>query len=262
MIINDQKIISSLEKKRNLRLFLDYDGTLADFSANPNIVEPNQEVITLLESLRDLKHAKIAVISGRKLSHLKKLIPIDRITLAGTYGIEIQLENGTLIHREEYSRIRPTLDSLKPKWQIIIKNTIGIHLEDKGWALALHGRFVEDNEVKRIFAEAEQEIEKSIHDDRFQILTGHKFLEICPSLADKGRCVNFLLKTIPSIDETIIYLGDDDKDEQAFKVIKAQGGFAIRISSNTIHNPIEDYRLDNPQAARKWLYGLTEGFSS
>jgi len=62
-------------------------------------------------------------------------------------------------------------------------------------------------------------------------------------------------------DGTLIYMGDDDKDEQAFEVVQSYGGVAIRVCSNVINSPIEDWRLDDPKAAREWLWNLTKGCS-
>jgi len=50
-------------------------------------------------------------------------------------------------------------------------------------------------------------------------LGGHKFLEIGPTLAHKGRTVDYLLDRYPWPGALPIYLGDDDKDEKAFGVI-------------------------------------------
>lgn len=258
MSFSYKKIAASLSKNKNLRLFLDYDGTLADFVDSPDQVKSNPEVVELLTALRNSARITIAIISGRRLAHLQKLIPIKGITLAGTYGIEMQLPNGAITHRDEYAQLRPVLEKLIPGWQNLIEDYEGFHLEDKGWSLALHARFAKDKEAERILAAAADQAKSSTRNGLFKILTGHKFLEICPILADKGECVRFLLNEFPACDETVIYMGDDDKDEQAFRVIQAQGGLAIRVCSNVIHDPIENWRIENPSAARKWLYSLTE----
>jgi trehalose-6-phosphatase len=52
-----------------------------------------------------------------------------------------------------------------------------------------------------------------------------------------------------------VYLGDDDKDEEAFDVIKAYAGIAILVGSNP-RKTQADGRLASPQAACRWLEGL------
>jgi trehalose-6-phosphatase len=52
-----------------------------------------------------------------------------------------------------------------------------------------------------------------------------------------------------------LYLGDDDKDEEAFCVIKAHGGIAVLVAAEP-RDTEADWRLDSPQAAREWIEKL------
>lgn len=46
-------------------LFLDYDGTLADFAPTPEHVNPDPDVVELLRSLSQDPRLRVAVVSGR-----------------------------------------------------------------------------------------------------------------------------------------------------------------------------------------------------
>ena len=261
MTFSYEKIAAALKESKGLRLFLDYDGTLADFSDSPDKIEPVQDVIRLLTALRDRDSINVAVISGRRLAHVRSLIPVAGITLAGTYGIEIQNPEGITLHRSAYTNIRPTLENIKPVWQALTKGKEAFFLEDKGWSLALHARFADDSLAADILSKAEETAYILADESSFQIIPGYKFLEVSPISANKGNCVSYLLNTVPPADdETIIYMGDDDKDEQAFKVIHSAGGWAIRVCSNVINEPIEDWRIEDPTAARAWLWSLLDQF--
>jgi trehalose-6-phosphatase len=50
-------------------------------------------------------------------------------------------------------------------------------------------------------------------------------------------------------------VGDDDKDEEAFEVIRACGGIAILVSSEP-RDTKADCRLESPQGVRRWLAAL------
>jgi trehalose 6-phosphate phosphatase len=89
----------------------------------------------------------------------------------------------------------------------------------------------------------------------FRLLGGHKFLEIGPRLAHKGRTVAYLLDHDPWPGALPVYLGDDDKDEEAFGIIKGRGGIAILVAPEPRESGA-DFRLDSPQAARRWLETL------
>ncbi len=244
-----------LARAERVWLFLDYDGTLADFAPTPEHVLPDPGLIDLLTELATQPWLRMAVVSGRRLAHVQKLVPVPGILLAGTYGIELQTPQGERIDRLEYGDIRPTLEALKPLWGNLIAGRNGFFLEDKGWALALHARFAEEAETEQVLAKARRLANGSMQDtspDLFRLLGGHKFLEIGPRLAHKGHTVAWLLAQYPWPGALPLYLGDDDKDEEAFGVIKDQGGIAILVSAEPRETQA-DGRLESPQAARAWL---------
>ena len=241
-----------------LRLFLDYDGTLADFAPTPEHIEPHPEVISLLEQLAHKSLFRVTILSGRRLQHVRLLLPIAGIFLAGTYGIELQTPSGQTIQRVEYEVIRPALETIKPEWARIIGKREGFFLEDKGWALALHARFADDMAAEQVLTQAMQSISAELLGDHFRILDGHKFLEIAPQLASKKATVAYLLDQYPMPDAHIIYIGDDDKDEEAFHVIHAHHGVAIKVlQPSQAGQPTEaDYFLDSPGDTLQWLETL------
>ena len=160
--------------------------------------------------------------------------------------------------RLDYDALRPALAGLKPRWESLIAGRQGFFLEDKGWTLALHARFADESEADRVLAEAQDHAAKEIErcpPELFRLLGGHKFLEIGPRLAHKGQAVDLLLKQYPWSGALPIFLGDDDKDEEAFSAIKAYGGLAVLVAAQPRASHA-DLRLDSPQTARRWLNAL------
>lgn len=254
------KIEYALENNQQLVLFLDYDGTLADFSKHPDVVEPNTEVVQLVAALIHCENITPAIISGRRLQDLQKLVPLPNILLAGSYGLEIQILGDEIFHPLNFKKIRPELEKIKPDWRSLINGRPSFFLEDKGWTLAIHARFAEGQIADEVLSAAEKIARDNLDLSIFQVNAGHKFLEASPHKANKGQCVEYLMNIISIENKAMIYLGDDDKDEKAFKVVQSHGGFAIRVCSNIINNPIEDWRLENPKAARRWLWSLVDRF--
>ncbi|NIV33880.1 MAG: trehalose-phosphatase [Anaerolineae bacterium] len=247
-----------LARAERIRLFLDYDGTLAEFAPTPEHVRPDLEVVSLIGRLAQNPRFRVAVVSGRRLGHVQKLVPVPGVLLAGTYGVELLMPEGTRIDRLDYDGVRPTLDTLKPRWADLIAGRVGYFLEDKGWALALHARFADEAEYNRVLDGARRLAEAAMRQaapDLFRLLGGHKFLEIGPKLAHKGLAVEYLLDQFPWHGAVPLYLGDDDKDEEAFGVIKARGGIAVVVAAEPRETEA-DLRLESPYAARGWLRGL------
>ncbi len=251
----NQRINARLTQAGRVWLFLDYDGTLADFAPTPEHVNPDDEVVALLSELVRYPSLRVAVISGRRLSHVQALVPVSDVLLAGTYGVELRMPGGDRIDRVEYGEIRPVLEAVKPRWSQLIANRQGFFLEDKGWALALHARFADDDAAGAVLAEAREIAVRAMDPDLFRVLGGHKFLEIGPRLAHKGRTVEYLMDRYPWPGALPVYVGDDDKDEEAFGVIQARGGVAIVVASEPAASRA-DYRLESPRLVRRWLRAL------
>jgi len=251
-----RKIGNEIARGQRTWLFLDYDGTLAEFAPTPDHVFPDPQVITLLSRLAQFPDVlRVVVLSGRKLDHLKNLVPVPGILLAGTYGVEIITTDGKTVYRLDFSSNRPVLDSIKPQWEALIEGKTGFYLEDKGWSIALHAHIAKKEIADTVLEAARQSASRAAGKDTFRILDGYRFLEVAPVIADKGQSVAILVDQAQWPAAKLVYIGDDDKDEQAFGVVKQRGGISIRVSA--VERPtLADYRLDSPKDVRQWLDGL------
>jgi trehalose-phosphatase len=238
-----------------LSLFLDYDGTLADFAPNPDIIEPNPRVINLVQQLSNKINVRVAILSGRRLEHVRQLLPVNGIFLAGTYGIELLTPKSELIQRASFGEIRPVLETIKPRWESILSNRSGFYLEDKGWTLAIHARSAADREAEQVMALARESLDEKTLVGRFRILEGHRFLEVAPSLASKRKTVSYILARYPLPEARLLYIGDDDKDEEAFPLIHSHQGVAIKVfQPSQASRPTEaDFFFGSPRQTLDWL---------
>lgn len=253
-----EALLDTLGPGTRLRLFLDYDGTLADFAPTPDEVYPDEALVRLLREIAAHPDIHLSVVSGRRLRHVQRLVPVPGILLAGTYGVEILTPGGHVLHRLDQADVRPALDTVKPAWQALLDGREGFYLEDKEWALAIHARFADGREAERVLDDARSaaaEIAEQRAPGVFRLLGGHKFLEIGPRLANKGRTVAYLLSHFPWPADHLIFVGDDDKDEEAFEVIQAHGGLAVVVAPPD-RDTRADYRLSTPSDTRRWLRAL------
>ena len=251
------QIMEQLLGHDRLWLFLDYDGTLADFAATPEYIITDPEIVTLMTRLSLCACVRVAVISGRALGQLRQLLPVPHIFLAGTYGVELYTPAGELLQRAERSIIRPALEQFKPIWQQLISDRAGFFIEDKGWALALHARFAPEAEAHEVLAAACAAITELASSSEFRILQGQHFLEVGPAIAQKGRTVDYVLDRFAWPNALPVYVGDDDQDEDAFATIKAHQGVALLVAALR-RTTLADAQLASPQAARDWLNLLAE----
>jgi trehalose 6-phosphate phosphatase len=255
-----QQLADRAIETRRVWLFLDYDGTLAEFAPTPDQVAPDREVIELVTQLAQLETMRVAVISGRQLRQIQALLPVPHVLLAGTYGVELQLPNGERRERIALDQVRPALDQIKPRWAQLIAGRQGYFLEDKNWSLALHARFAEAAEADDLLSQARRLASDLLTPDRFRLLGGSRFLEAAPRAINKGETVDYVLDQFAWPGALPVYLGDDDKDEEAFAAIKARHGLALLVAAQP-RPTLADCRLDSPARARHWLTELVTAFN-
>lgn len=240
-----------------VRLFLDYDGTLADFAPNPGVIKPDKQLIDLLDQLAQVDKILPAVISGRRLADMCALLPVEGLLLAGTYGAEMQLPDGSHFTTVDFASLRPSLELLAQKWAALVQDRPGFYLEDKGCALALHARFVSLHEADETLRAARAEIEHLQPGPQFHIHLGDRFLEIAPADASKARAVAEIMDRFTPAGAMAIYAGDDEMDEEAFAEVKRRGGMSLRVASQSVSTQA-DLRLENYRQVRAWLARLID----
>lgn len=252
----DQSILEAVINAEKLWLFLDYDGTLADFAPTPEDVVPDEALVELIEALHSEPDIRLTIISGRRLGHIQTLIPVPGILKAGTYGVELRTPEEETIHRVAKDEVRPLLDELQGIWGSLLDGKKGFFLEDKGWTLAIHAKDAAEEDALPLLAEANRQVNKLLEeapDGLFRVVGGHRFLECGPQAADKKRTVQHILSAYPWDDEALLlYLGDDDKDEVAFEAIRARDGLVIAVGQR-LRNSIASCWLPSPQSVRQWL---------
>jgi trehalose 6-phosphate phosphatase len=236
--------------------FLDYDGTLAEFAPTPDTIIPDPELIDLVSRLAQHPRNHVVIVSGRSLNNMLALLPVPGILIAGTYGVEIRLPDGTILHPADFGDIRPVLLQIKQSWEGILSGRQGFYLEDKDWAVAIHARFAGESEADGVLEQARRAALDLLPPGRFRILGGYRFLEVSPVYANKGRTVEEILRRFPVPGAVPVYVGDDDKDEEAFQVVRQMGGVTIVVSP--VERPSHaEFRLDSPAAVRAWLENFT-----
>lgn len=241
-------------KAENLLFFLDYDGTLAPFRKDSLKAFILPQIEKSLKLLKAKNNYYLNLVSGRKLSELKKMFYLEKLNYAGSHGLEIDLSfEKELIYPSQNS----DLDSQSKKLYKMIKkkysNLKGLKLEDKGFGIAIH--FQSQEKLKEHKAKLDSLFENSA----YQLLSGRKVLEIRPEFWDKGKTVDFMTKKIKAnyqLNNPLrIYIGDDSTDEDAFEVIKEGISIYVQNDSNLITKA--EYYLKDPADTAELLEIIT-----
>jgi len=174
-----------------------------------------------LEKLRDLPGVYLAIISGRTLEDLREKVGVLGIIYVGNHGLEIENPDGRYKKILSSARTRE-LKRITQNLQNSLKEIPGILFEEKGPILSVHYRNVPQKFVALIPLVLEEELQQ--WRDRWKMASGKMVWEIQPNVDfHKGKAVREILKTFPSLGFLPIYLGDDQTDENAFRVLKGHG---------------------------------------
>jgi trehalose 6-phosphate phosphatase len=207
---------------KNMKLFLmlDYDGTLTPIVKNPMRAILSAPRKKMLKCLARQPEIKLAIISGRKLSVVKRLVGISKIIYVGNHGYEILAGGKHWIHPAAKKSI-PLFKKIKAELEKKLHYQ-GLLIEDKGLTLSLHYRSLAKSALpafKKDFKLALMPWRRAI-----KITSGKKVYEVRPPLNwDKGQAVRWLIKNLKLQKYAPVYIGDDQTDEDAFKVLKGRG---------------------------------------
>ena len=249
-----EKIQVRIQQAQNLFLFLDYDGTLTPIVSRPELALCPSEVKRHLKKLRNLPKVHLAIISGRSLEDLRQKVGVSGIFYVGNHGLEIENSEGR--HKKILSSVRTReLKRITRNLQNALKEIHGILFEEKGPILSVHYRNVSQKFSVQISQVMEEELRQ--WRDRWKIASGKMVLEIQPKIDfNKGEAVREILKTLPSQGLLPIYLGDDQTDEDAFRVLKGQG-ISVFIGPGTLPSKA-DFFLRNPGEVQEFLFRCQE----
>jgi trehalose-phosphatase len=244
-----ETIQSRIQQAQTLFLLLDYDGTLTPIASRPELALCPPEVKRHLEKLRRLPGVSLAIISGRSLEDLRKKVGVSDIIYVGNHGLEIDNPDGR--HKKLVPSARTKeLKRITKNLQNSLKETPGILFEEKGPILSVHYR----NVPEKFFAQVPQVLKEELQQwkDRWKMTSGKMVFEIWPNIDfNKGDAVREILKTFPSQGLLPIYLGDDQTDENAFRVLKGQG-ISVFVGPSGLSSEA-DFFLQNPDEVQDFF---------
>ena len=250
------KILKKISAEKKLFLCCDYDGTLVSFSKKPDDTDTPDKVLTLLEDLNSASEISVAVLSGRSLPELQKLIPLSSITLAGLHGIQVKYFDGEKFIWPRAKKVKKRLVRIKEDLVENFSKLPGTIVEDKEYALSVHYRAYqgEDEEVKKAFYST---VDTYRPFEAMEILEGSKLMEIRPKGWHKGKALKKIRKYLTSGEPVTLYFGDDTTDEDAFRVLnREEKDFPVLISKNGRKESSARYFLRNPEEVLSFLETL------
>ncbi|MEE8581119.1 MAG: bifunctional alpha,alpha-trehalose-phosphate synthase (UDP-forming)/trehalose-phosphatase [Myxococcota bacterium] len=237
-----------------LALFLDYDGTLCELQEHPSDAVLDEEMRSALERCSARGETDVAVVSGRSLEAIRALVGHDSLTYAGNHGLEISGGGVSDFVHEDLVHYRERTDALAEALEEVAKE--GAWTERKGPTLTYHFRNLPPERRSALVDRTRDLITQA----GFQARDAHLAIEARPPIGwDKGHAVLHILRARYGLAWSeavrVIYVGDDQTDEDAFRLL---AGLAITFRvgpADTLTSASR--RLPNVAAVRALLDWLS-----
>lgn len=227
---------------RNVSLFLDFDGTLVELASRPDGVEVGEGLLDLLLKLQEKLEGRVALLSGRAVENVGRLLQPLQLAMSGSHGLERALPGC-----EPTAPPRPTgLDQIVAALRKLEDDHPGVQIEEKPAGVAVHYRRAPDAADVCL-----EEAERGALAIGMTIQHGKMVVELKPAGADKGTALRSFMAERPFVGTHPIFIGDDLTDEHGFVAAREFGGAGILVGPERA--TAARYRLEDVRAVRSWL---------
>jgi trehalose 6-phosphate phosphatase len=220
-------------------LLLDLDGTLLDIAPTPEAVIVPPGLLDVLHTLRELLDDALAVVTGRPVETIERLLGDAAFAVAGEHGAAIRYAPGSPLER-------PPLPAPPDAWILQTERLVAAHpgtlLEVKARGFTVHYRAVPAAELP--LRDALVALLQS--STEFELLPGRMMWEVRPRGTDKGQAVIRLMERRPFQYRLPVFIGDDVTDEDGIVAATAMGGVGLRVPDT----------FGDPAGVRAWLTAI------
>jgi len=242
-----ESLMISLPPPKPLRLadsalFLDIDGTLAPIAARPQDVRPDPRRTRLLERLNEGLEGRLAVVTGRTLADVDRILE-GRITcVAAVHGLVRRNCDGSLHEPEPH----PGLGRALRMFHDFATRDSGLIVEEKGASVALHFRL-----ARAYAAEARLVADRLATQTGLTLQHGDMVEELRTPGPAKGDSIRSFMETAAFAGVLPVFAGDDVTDEHGFAEVDRLDGYGVLVG-----RPRETYArfgLRNVEDVMAWL---------
>jgi len=199
--------------RSNVLIALDFDGTLAPIVADPERARMTERTRHLLEKVA-IRYPCV-VISGRSREDvLRRVSCVPVWHVSGNHGMEPWGQDAAYV-----PQVQEWIRRLKAR----LAGQEGVVIEDKRYSITVHYR--QATNKRKAIEDVECEAQ-GLHDAR--LLHGKQSLSLTPrSAPHKGAALERARKLLAC--DKVIYVGDDETDEDAFSTAHPERLLGIRI---------------------------------
>lgn len=242
-----------------LALMLDIDGTLAPIAPTPDAAVVPPETRDVLRQLVELPDVHVALVSGRSVADALRMLHVEGAWIVGNHGLELRTAAGEVSAVDEAHGYEAAIAAASSALAPIARSAPGALVENKQWTVTLHYRLVDPEEALALIGHA-RDVARELG---LRVTEGKKVIELRPPIdVNKGTAATAFAKQVGAVERgSVLYAGDDQTDEDAFRALRALTARAVtvRIMSPEEHPSMSteaEFVLPSPKEMRgalEWL---------
>jgi trehalose 6-phosphate phosphatase len=229
-----------------MALFLDVDGTLIDFAASPDEAAAPPELPGILAAARRRVGGALALVSGRSIAELDRLMAPLQLPASGLHGAEIRLVPGGAFNTPD-KLSAALVDALRGE----LTQYPGARVEDKGASVAIHYRA-----APHLAPELHQLLTRYLgraEGPPLELMVGELVYELKPPGFDKGTAIAAFMQRAPFAGRQPVFVADHPIDQAGFAKASALGGYGLSVGRLL---PGAACWFPDTAAVRAWLKDL------
>jgi trehalose 6-phosphate phosphatase len=233
-----------------MALFLDVDGTLIEFAPRPDAVRVPPDLPDALASAERRLGGALALLSGRAIADLDRLMAPLRLRTVGLHGAEWRAAPDA-----PTTATVPLPLPLVAAARALLPAFPGTWLEDKGPSFAVHYRASPELgvELGAALARFAQRAAEDGANPRLELMAGELVYEIKPAGFDKGSALSRFMQLPPFVGRRPVFVTDHVIDQAGMQAALDLGGYALSVGQK-LPGAVAWFR--NPASVRAWLKGL------
>jgi trehalose 6-phosphate phosphatase len=235
------------QRPKDYAVYFDFDGTLVEIATTPEEVVVPGTLRPDLARLQTRLGGAVAVVTGRHLADVERMIAPIRLAGSGLHGLEFSFMTG----EPQDARHMPVSPALMAKATALAQNHPGVRLEYKGPILAVHYRQAPEAREALLIALSHMIVELDLD---HHLKEGRAVVEVIPNGTSKATALDEIMRRQPFLGRVPIMIGDDRADEDAFVVAEGAGGFGLKVAGE--HFPAHDADFLRPAEVRRWLTAI------
>lgn len=244
-----------------LLLCLDYDGTLVPIAAHPSQARLPAPTRRLLRQLSRQQGIRVVVVSGRALPELERRVAVPGLYYVGNHGLELSGPRIRYVHAAARAS-RPRIRRLARRLRAALRPVPGAWVEEKGLTASVHLRAVRPAARQRCLRIVAAVTAPERRRAAIRLTRGKEVVELRPPVRwGKGESVAWIRERLTAggraARPVLVYLGDDETDEGAFRMVNRFRGCSVFVGVRPQATAAR-WRMRGPRDVRAALAAILE----